>query len=216
MEIVYSINLTRGVVKKILPDYKSLSVFPTMIKVESAYKEFEIKLMDDKPILSLNESVFYDRNTFPLYDYKTQITGASQLYLQIKHLSEKKDLVIPLNITITYMKLESAIIYSNTYNQTTPEGLATIMDELQSVGKYIVKIVWTSPEVFDGISFVPDFQSNPVGLFESFNFKTENNKIVQEVEGTTFINNLKYYKMILNENDDVRVKKLGVAIYGFH
>lgn len=217
MEFTYTVTLARNEIsRKPLPNLKQDSFFPVLLRVNSDHKEIEVKLVADKPLLSLNESVFYDRNEFSLLDYKSQITSANGLSIQVKNLIDDKSITaITVSITVTYIKVEGLLVYSNTYSITTAEYLDNILTELQNIEKHITTIIWTAPAGLQGITFEPIFKSSPVGFYETFSFSAENGKIIHNIEGHSFIQNLKYYKMILHECKDTCVKKLGISVYGF-
>ena len=232
MDFVFKFNLPQRnfTYKQLLPNMKNFGCFPVKMIVNCPSNEIVVKLFsDDKSILTLNESVFYETTSFDLIDYKLPITTSNNLNLSITHMSENKDKRdISGEICFKYGRLDGYIIYSNTLTQTKPDDLSSLSKELQKYCKYAQKIVWSSPKGLLGIEFIPEIQSIPDGYFKSYTFNTlirdndrlppTNSCLIEQIideNSLYFIQNLKHYRISLIEDDKCPISKLGIHVYGF-
>jgi len=226
MDFVFKFNLKqRGdTFKQLLPDMKNFGCFPVQIKINCPTNEIVVKLFsEDKSILTLNESVFYETTEFLLLDYKLPITSSNNINISITHMLDgqgKKD--ISGDILIKYGRLDGYIIYSETLTQTGDEDLLKLLSSISKYCKFAQKIVWSAPKGLTGIRFVPAIQNVSDDYFKTYTFDAVVNEetgvclIEQQIDENMpfFIQNLKYYKLELLEQSK-GVSKLGIHVYGF-
>jgi hypothetical protein len=215
----YDITLKKGETRTLeLPNLKSQCLVLHSFKVKSDHKTFDIKLIGKQTILSLSEAVFYHLDTFDLANQVAQIVDADPLTITIKNMCTTKDAnTVSLTITLNYIVHTGTIIYNNIYNNMNSEGLATILNDVRNAGKYITKIVWTSPQKLSSIEFHPQFGSNPGWLEPILVTANQHNQVIMDLSNqdesydSDVINQLRYYTMTMANN----VEKLGVVVYGF-
>jgi hypothetical protein len=218
---VYDLELERQEIKKfILPNMKSNSMFLSQIELlTSNLKQIEIEVTGRGPIFKLNESIFYDNTIIDLNDYNNQIISSNELVMTIKNVNvaiNKDGQTNIISVKLTYKHYNGGIIFSNSYINLEKKGLNDIIDELSKVSKYVTKIVFTSPSKLSSINLVPLCKSIPE-QFKSYTcIANSNNKIIIDIKNenlnTSFIENIKYYSLVLQEELD----KLCVVIYGFN
>jgi hypothetical protein len=214
---VYDLELARQEIKKlVLPNMKSKSMFLYQIELLSNnLKQIEIEVTGRGPIFKLNEAIFYDTTVINLNDYINQIISSNELIMNVKNVNmaiNKDGQTNIISIKLSYKSYEGGIIFSNSYVNLEKKGLNDIIDELSKVSKYVTKIVFTSPSKLSSIELVPLCKSIPE-QFKSYTYIADsNNKIIIDVNDTSFIDNIKYYSLNLQEELD----KIGVVVYGFN
>jgi hypothetical protein len=213
----YNLSLKRGESKILeLPNLKSSGLLLKQFSLVSDHKSFDIKLYGKDNILSYGEAVFYQATAFDLSDQVAQIIESDILRMGIKNLSTGKDAsTVSLTVVLNYDKTEGNIIYNNTYTNLNPDGLQNIMEDIKKAGKYITKIVWTSPNKLSSLEFRPQFESEPKWLEPIIVTANKNNQIVIDLSDERydpdFISQLKYYVLGFSDN----IEKLGLIIYGY-
>lgn len=214
----YNLLLKRGSdVKNIkLPILKESDLIPKKMIVKSEQKMLEIKMIGKETILSIGESILYQKSEFDLANQISQIIDCDQLELVIKNLCADKNVpTVPVTIILNYEKTHSNIIYNNIYQNLSPDTLKAILEDIAKTGKYISKIVFTSPNHLSSIKLTPQFESTPQWLKPIELISNNRNEIIIDMSSEMFdpdlINQLKYYTLTLADNVD----RLGLVIYGF-
>lgn len=217
LAIKYNLVLKRGETKKIeLPNLKSGSLLLRKFTITSDQKSFDFKLVGKETIVSYGEAVFYQSNTFDLTDQIALIADSDTILMTVKNLCVGKDLnTVNLLVTLHYVKTDGNIIYNNTYTNLNPEGLSNIIDDIRKAGKYLTKIIFTSPNKLSAIEFRPQFECEPAWLTPISITSDKNNQIVIDLSGDEYGNlssELRNY--ILGGLPD-NIDKLGVIVYGY-
>ena len=213
----YNLTLKRGETKTLeLPNLKSSGLLLKKFSFVSDQKCFDIKLVGKENILSYGEAVFYQSSSFDLSDQIAQIVDSDTLRMIIKNLCVGKDAAtVNLTICLNYARTDGNIIYNNTYTNLNPDGLANIMEDIKKAGKYITKIVWTSPNKLTSLEMRPQFESEPKWLEPVAAVADKNNQIVMDLSDEKydpdFITQLKYYNLNFPDN----IERLGLIIYGY-
>jgi hypothetical protein len=182
----------------------------------SNLKQLEIEVTGRGAIFKLNESIFYDNTIIDLTEYSSQIISSNELIMNVKNVNiaiNKDGQTNIISIKLTYKPYNGGIIFSNSYVNLEKKGLSDIIDELSKVSKYVTKIVFTSPSKLSSIDLVPLCKSIPE-QFKSYTYiANSDNKIIIDLnEHKSFIENIKYYSLNLQEDLD----KLCVVVYGFN
>lgn len=216
LAIKYNMTLKRGETKKLeLPNLKSSGLLLRKFAITSEQKSFDIKLVGKETIVSYGEAVFYQSNIFDLSDQIALIVDSDTISMTVKNLCAGKDLnTVNLLITFSYVKTDGNIIYNNTYTNLNPEGLGNIIDDIRKAGKYLTKIIFTSPNKLSGIDFRPQFESEPGWLNPISATSNKNNQVILDLsseEYGNFSSELRHYILGLPDNVD----KLGVIVYGY-
>ncbi len=217
LSFTYNLTLKRNETRKFdLPDVKSSLLILNNFSITSDQKTFDIKLSGKETIVSYGEAVFYQKSSFDLSDQIAQIIDADGLTLTIKNLCTGKDAnTVKLTIKLNYLKSEGNIIFNNIYTNLNMEGLANILEDVRKAGKYVTKVVWTSPNKLSTMELKPQFESQP-GWLESRSFLADNNnQIIMDLSSddftADFIDQLKYYELTVPDN----LERLGVIVYGY-
>ena len=213
----YNLTLKRAESKTFeLPNLKSSGLLLKKFSFTSDHKCFDIKLVGKETILSYGEAVFYQSNSFDLSNQIAQIVDSDTLKMVLRNLCGGKDATnVSLTLSLDYAKTDGNIIYNNTYTNLNSEGLCNIMEDIKKAGKYITKIVWTSPNKLTSLELRPQFESEPKWLGYVTEVSNKDNQIVMDLSSEKydpdFISQLKYYSLNFPDN----IERLGVIIYGY-
>lgn len=196
-----------------LPNLKSNNLLLKSFDVKTDQKAIDVKLSGKDTIVAYGESVFYQTNHFSLTDKMSQIIGAPQLTFSIKNTSKDATNV---EITFNYEEDYGDIIFNNIYTNLNAEGLSTIVTDIIRSGKYVTKIIWTSPKKLTSIELAPQFESDPAWLATYKELANAQNQIVMDLTkdpyDPDFINQLRHYTLSVPED----LEKLGIIVYGFN
>ncbi len=217
IEFKYNLTLKRAETRTLdLPNLKSSGLLLKKFSLISDHKSFDLRLAGKETILSYGEAVFYQSNNFDLSDQTAQIVDSDTLKMIIKNLCTSKDAnTVNLTINLNYTKTDGNIIYNNIYTNLNADGLSNIMEDIKKAGKYITKIVWTSPNKLTSLELKPHFESEPKWLNVISVMANGNNRITMDLSddkySADFISQLKYYTLNFPDN----IEKLGIIIYGY-
>jgi hypothetical protein len=169
-------------------------------------------------ILSYGEAVFYQSSKFDLSDKISQIIDAEKIHVVIKNLcTAKESNTVNINLTFNYDKIDDGvIIYNATYTNLNTEGLANILTDISKAGKYITKVIWTSPNKLTSIELNPQFETEPKWLSPLKEIANSNNQIIMDLANTDkydsdLVNQLIYYTLSVPDN----LEKIGIIVYGY-
>lgn len=230
MAIVFTFNKQiekNETIKFELPNLRYCSSFLSKISLDSNHKEYDIKLIGNDTITSLNESILLIMSEINLLNFTQQIVESSDLFIQVKNLYTKPDknkATLNLKIVCEYVKLNHNILYSNMINNPSKESMSDICNELYKLNltKNLSHIVFTFESNVKSISFLPKCTSSPniitrfdydnsINLNSQTNDSNSNhNKIIVDLT-KDLLRFIKLYDIIY-EGDDLN--KIGVIIYG--
>lgn len=215
VSIKYDLVLKRSEVKRIeLPNLKSNGLLLKKFTMISEQKSFDIKLVGKETIISYGEAVFYQSNIFDLNDQLALIVDSDTISMIVKNLCVGKDAGVNLSIVLDYVKTDGNIIYNNTYNNLNAEGLANIVEDIRKAGKYLTKIIFTSPNKLSSINFKPQFIADPAYLNQITVNSDRNNHVIMDLsndEYGNFSSESRHYILSIPDN----IEKLGVIVYGY-
>lgn len=196
-----------------LPNLKSNNLLLKSFDIKTDQKAIDVKLSGKDTIVAYGESVFYQTNHFSLADKMSQIVDATQLTFSIKNTSKDATNV---EVTFNYEEDYGDIIFNNIYTNLNAEGLSTIVSDIISSGKYVTKVIWTSPKKLTSIELAPQFESEPAWLATYKELANAQNQIVMDLTKDPYdpdvINQLRHYTLSVPEE----LEKLGIIVYGFN
>jgi hypothetical protein len=116
----------------------------------------------------------------------------------------------------SFTKDDGTIIFNNIYTNLASDGLSTILADLAKAGKYVTKIVMTSPSKLTSIELQPLFVSEPVWIKPIKELADTHNQIMMDLTNLDrydpdLINQLMFYKLVIPDNVD----RLGIIVYGY-
>lgn len=218
LEFRYNLALKKNEIRKIeLPNLKSSCLLLRSFEIKSEHRSFDIKLVGKDTIISYGEAVFYQTNNFDLADKVTQIIDADKLQVIIK-CAAKDNNNVNLLMKFNYSKLdEGNIIFNNVYTNMNQEGLASILSDIMGAGKYVNKIIWTSPNKLSSIELTPQFETDKEWITSVKELANNQNQIVMNLTDNEkydpdLVSQLSYYTLSIPDN----IEKLGVIVYGYH
>ena len=221
LSLTYNWVLKRTESRKVeLPDLKSSNLLLKSFELKTDQKELDLKIIGRDTIASYGEAIFYQTTKFDLTDKLSQIIDAEKISVSVKNLctSATKDAGnVNLSLSFLYTKVEEGfIIYNNIYTNLNPTGLDGILTDIKGCGKYITKIIWTSPGRLSSIELTPQFISNPNWLSPIVELVNQQNQVIMDLTDSKYdpdlVSQLGFYSLKIPENID----KLGVIVYGFN
>lgn len=218
LSLEYQLVLKKNEMKKFaLPNHKFSGLLLSSFSVTCDQKALDIRLTGKDTIVAYGEAVLYYCNEFTLDDKLIQVMEADKIYMSVKNLCVAKDVnSVSVTMTFNYNKNKhDNIIFNNTYTNLTSEGLHNMLCDISGAGKYVNKIIWTSPNKLTSFELVPQFKSTPECIKTITVTANDSNQIVMNLLDPEYdadlVGQLVHYNLVIPTTID----KLGIIVCGY-